>query len=61
MTEKNRIPYKVWANSQLSIAHNYWWIKYNWDNYEYDREVVKKMNKSKDDNEKFFPDLVCYK
>ena len=75
--ELKRIPYNVWAYSQLSVAKYYWWIKIEWEHYEFDREVMKEMLKDeKEQREKwvtedsdwwlnlsksYFPDLILYK
>ncbi len=57
--EIDRIAYKSWINSQLSVAKHYWWISINWKEYEFDKKEMEKLN---DPNiEEIFPDLVCYK
>ena len=52
----HRIPYDVWANSQLSIAKYYGGCKLNGKTYKLDYENCRKQVVDK--KEKFFPDLV---
>jgi len=59
--EIKRISYNNWIHSQLSVAKYYWSIEINGDTYEFDREIIKQMNKDNDDNKLYKPDLVLYK
>jgi len=54
--EKHRIPYGVWANSQLSIAKYYGGIKINGKEYVLDYKNCKQ--KIVDFEIIYFPDLV---
>jgi len=49
---KHRIPYDVWANSQLSIAKHYGGCKVNGKTYTLDYDNCRK------EGDKYFPDLV---
>lgn len=53
---KKRIPYDVWANSQLSPAKYYGGIKYTGVEYRLDYENCK--TEGEGDDKKYFPDLV---
>ena len=52
----HRIPYKTWANSQLSIAKYYGGCKLNGKDYRLDYENCETTGKGK--NKKYFPDLL---
>lgn len=54
--QKHRIPYEVWANSQLSVARFYGGCKLNGKLYklDYDNAPTKIVNGEM----KYFPDLV---
>ena len=52
----HRIPYDVWANSQLSIVKYYGQCKMNGKTYMLDYEGCKTEGEGKD--KKYFPDLV---
>ena len=54
--EKHRIPYDVWANSQLSIAKYYGGCKLNNKSYRLDYDNCRTTGEG--DNKKYFPDLV---
>lgn len=54
--EPDRIPYKVWANSQISVAKYYGGCKYNGKDYVLDyKNCEKKMARGE---ERYFPDLI---
>ena len=57
--DRERIPYKERANSQLSIAKHYWWIKIEWVSYILDYDNCKTM--IKDWEVLYFPDLIIQK
>ena len=61
MTKKieKRIPYDVWANSQLSIAKFYGVCVINGETYIFPYENCKTIGEGK--NKKYFPDLVLIK
>lgn len=54
--EPHRIPYDVWANSQLSIAKHYGGCKLNGKTYKLDYKNCKTTGEV--GNIKYFPDLV---
>lgn len=54
--EKHRIPYVVWANSQLSIAKYYGGCVINGKKYELDYDNCE--TKIVDGETRYFPDLV---
>lgn len=54
----NRISYDQWRNSQLSVARFSGGININWDQYEFDRVEMKKLNDPT--ISEVFPDLVLY-
>ena len=56
---KKRIPYKVWFNSQLSVAKYYGGCTIEGKLYKLDYDNCK--TKIIDGEEKFFPDLVLDK
>jgi len=53
----HRIPYDVWANSQLSIVRHYGACMLNGKKYVLDKEMPPVI---KDGEYKWFPDLVTY-
>ena len=53
-----RIPYDVWASSQLSVAKYYGGININGKKYVLDYENAKTKGKGKD--KKYFPDLILW-
>jgi len=61
MTEQfaDRIPYDVWANSQLSIAKYYGGCKVNGKDYVLDYKNATKERVNGED--KLFPDLILVK
>lgn len=54
--EKKRIPYDVWANSQLSVVKYYGGIDINGVKYELDYKNCRTEGEGEDI--KYFPDLV---
>lgn len=54
--EKHRIPYDVWANSQLSIAEYYGGVEIDGKKYELDYKNCRTTGEG--EGKKFFPDLV---
>lgn len=57
-TPVERIPYKTWANSQLSIAKYYGGININGKKYVLDYDNCPTKGEGK--NMKYFPDLVLF-
>lgn len=58
MSEIERIPYKAWSNSQLSVARHYGGININGKSYVLDYDNCEK--KIQDGEIKYFPDLVLF-
>lgn len=58
MSETERIPYKVWSSSQLSVARHYGGININGKQYVLDYENC--PTKIIDGEIKYFPDLVLF-
>lgn len=56
MKVKKRIPYKVWSNSQLSIARFSGGCKINGEDYVLDYKNCKTTGEG--DDKKYFPDLI---
>lgn len=54
--QKHRIPYEVWANSQLSIARHYGGAVINGKKYVLDYDNAR--TEGEGDDKKYFPDLV---
>jgi len=54
--EKDRIPYNVWSNSQLSIAKYYGGCDINGKKYVLDYESCRTEGEGED--KMYFPDLV---
>jgi len=57
-TQVERIPYKVWANSQLSVAKHYGGININGEKYVLDYDNCPTQGEG--ENMKYFPDLVLF-
>jgi len=59
MNIKKRIPYKVWINSQLSIARFHGGCTLNGKSYKLDYDNCETTGNGED--KKYFPDLVLVK
>lgn len=58
MSETERIPYKVWSSSQLSVARHYGGININGKQYVLDYDNCPTQGEG--ENMKYFPDLVLF-